>query len=100
MKEPTRLADHETELVGQWLTRTQKIVADPTAQRIEWLVSQVLVLLGTEASGGVELYRDPETGRLWERSCPQTGVPGGGPPRLARIETEAARIKYGAIADG
>jgi hypothetical protein len=97
---PAKLAPDETELVGQWLTRTRKIAADPTCARIEWLVSQHLVPLGTVGSGPDELYRDPESGRLWERTWPQSQLPGGGPPRLAQIAPDAARAKYGTLADG
>lgn len=100
MNRPAKLAPDETELVGQWLARTRKIAADPTCARIGWLVGEQLVALGSATTGLDELYRDPESGGLWERTWPQSGMPGGGPPRLARIAHEAARAKYGALADG
>lgn len=95
-----KLSDGETDLVGQWLTTKRKVVGDPTCVRIEWLIAWHLLPLATDESGWDELYRDPETGRLWELTWPQSSMQGGGPPRLTRIETEAARTKYGAIADG
>ena len=93
-------AEHETDLVGQWVNKGRKVVGDDTAKRIEWLVGQHLVLLGSDASGWDDLYRDPLTGKLWELSWPQSERHGGGPPRLTQIGLDVARGKYGAPADG
>jgi len=92
-------AEHETELVGQWLAGSRRIRADAICERIGWLVSQYLVPLGADTGGWDELYRDPETSHLWERTWPQPQMHGGGPPRLARIGVEDARAKYGAVVD-
>lgn len=93
-------AEHETELVGHWQAGAKKITADATCERIGWLVGSYLVPLGADPSGWDELYRDPETGHLWERTWPQSDMHGGGPPRLSRIEPVAAREKYGHIFEG
>lgn len=95
-----KLADHETDLVGAWREVKGSIVADPTAHRIELLIDQQLVELGATASGWDVLYRNPDDGRLWELTWPQSEMHGGGPPRLACLPIEAARRKYGAIVDG
>lgn len=100
MSEPAPLADHETDLVGQWVDKGRKVVGDATAERIEWLISEHLVLISAAVSGWDELYRDPVSGKLWELSWPQSEMPGGGPPRLTQISIEDARGKYGALADG
>lgn len=75
------------------------IVSDATARRIERLIDQQLVELGKDASGWDVLYRDPGDGRLWELTRPQSEMHGGGPPRLTVLSVDAARRKYGAIAD-
>lgn len=95
-----KLAAHETDLVGSWRAGAKKITADATCERIGWLVSQYLVPLGADPGGWDELYRDPESGLLWERTWPQSGLHGGGPPRLSRIEPAAARGKYGHLVEG
>ncbi|MGH8250194.1 MAG: Imm27 family immunity protein [Steroidobacteraceae bacterium] len=100
MKASALLSPDEAELIGQWLAGKRKIAPDPTCVRIEWLVNERLVPLGSNASGESELYRDPETGKLWERTWPQSQLPGGGPPRLVLIAADAARARYGALADG
>ncbi len=93
-------AAHETDLVGQWQAGARKITGDATCERIGWLVSSYLVPLGVDTSGWDELYRDPETGHLWERTWPQSEMQGGGPPRLTRIDLADARRKFGHVVDG
>lgn len=93
-------APDETDLVGHWQAGARKITADATCSRIDWLVSRYLVPLGADPSGWDELYRDPETGHLWERTWPQPEQHGGGPPRLTRIEPAAACAKYGHLVEG
>lgn len=92
-------AAHETDLVGQWQAGARKITGDAVCERIGWLVGNYLVALGADSSGWDELYRDPESGLLWERTWPQPEMHGGGPPRLARIEPAAARDKYGHVVE-
>jgi immunity protein 27 of polymorphic toxin system len=99
VNEHSRLAANETSLFGAWKEKRDRIVADPTCERIEWLVGNHLVQLGADASGWDELYRDPDDGRLWELTWPQSEVHGGGPPRLTCVATEMARAKYGTVVD-
>jgi hypothetical protein len=94
-----KLAATETELVGQWHLRGTRIIADDTCRRIEELVSKHLVLLGSDASGWDDLYRDPDDGRLWERTWPQSEMHGGGPPRLSCLPVDEALRKYGTIVE-
>jgi hypothetical protein len=98
--EPLKLSADETELVGQWLSRGPRIVSDPNCQRIERLIAEFLVALGTDESGWDALYRDPLTGRLWELTWPQSDQHGGGPPRLRLVHADEVRPKYGPITDG
>ena len=99
MNEQARLAASETHFLGAWLEKRDRIVADPNCKRIEWLIANHLVQLGADSSGWSELYRDPDDGRLWELTWPQSEMHGGGPPRLTCVSVDAARAKYGAIVD-
>ncbi len=89
-----KLAPAETDLTGQWVLKGDAIVADETCRRIDWLINHDLVLVGTDPSGCHDLYRDPQDGRLWERTWPQSEMHGGGPPRLACVTIDEARKKY------
>ncbi len=99
MTAPVRLATRESDFVGAWQIKRETVVADPVCERIEWLISNHLVQLGADASGWDELYRDPNDGRLWELTWPQSEMHGGGPPRLTCLTFDAARRKYGAVMD-
>jgi len=52
-------------------------------------------LIGGADGGWSRLYLDPVDGRYWELIYPQSEIHGGGPPRLAHISADAAKIKYG-----
>ena len=99
LHEHARLAADETELTGVWKIKDAKITGDPVCERIEWLISNHLVQLGADSSGWSELYRDPDDGRLWELTWPQSEMHGGGPPRLTCLTIDAARGKYGTSVD-
>lgn len=99
VNEQARLAANEKSLLGTWQEKQGKIVADPTCERIEWMIANHLVQLGADSSGWGELYRDPGDNRLWELTWPQSEMHGGGPPRLTCIVIDAARAKYGAVVD-
>lgn len=94
-----KLKPQDSDLVGAWQLLRGKVFGDPTCERIEWLIANHLVQLGTDSSGWDDLYRDPDDGRLWELTLPQSEMHGGGPPRLTCISVDAARAKYGAIVD-
>jgi hypothetical protein len=68
--------------------------SEPTASRIGWLTSEVLVLVARSEDGWDALYRDPADGRYWEHTYPQSELHGGGPPRLAAVSIEYATSKY------
>jgi hypothetical protein len=88
----------ETQLTGKWPSRDGRAVADETCERINELVRSHLQKLGHDASGWEVLYRDPDDGRLWELTYPQSGLQGGGPPQLRCLTTAEAKKKYGAVA--
>jgi len=94
-----KLRPEETELTGKWRVTGQEIEKDPTARRIERLTRTMLRRLGADPSGWDTLYRDPEDDRLWELTFPDSDSEGGGPPRLAVVEADTARQKYGEVVD-
>lgn len=100
MTDLLKLAADETELVGRWQARGPRITSDAICARIERLISDYLVSLGTDESGWDALYRDPLTGRLWELTWPQSDQHGGGPPRLRLVHADEVRSKYGLVTDG
>lgn len=68
---------------------------DEVETRIRWLVAHCLQALGRTAEGWDWLFRDPRDGRLWEQTYPHGSLHGPGARRLAIVEEEAARRKYG-----
>ena len=82
----------ETEIVGSWIVADGQVIASKTSKRIEGLVRKHLQLIASARWEG--LFRDPDDGRYWERTFPESGMHGGGPPKLAVIDEQQARIKY------
>ena len=74
--------------------RDGRVVADETCQRINELTTSHLKELGRDSSGWDVLYRDPDDGRLWELTYPQSELQGGGPPQLRCLTTDEAKKKY------
>jgi len=91
-----KLSPTEVDLVGKWVSVDRSVRADETSERIEWLTTNYLRKVTTSKQGGgwETLFEDPEDGRLWERTYPQSELPGGGPPRLTVMSAEQARAKY------
>jgi hypothetical protein len=91
-----KLQSSEVELVGKWIVVNNKIRADETCERIQWLTTHHLRNVATsEQSGGWDmLFQDPDDGRFWERTYPQSEMQGGGPPRLSVLSRERAQAKY------
>ena len=99
MSGQAELASHETDLIGHWQLRGQNVVGDPACERIERLIAEHLTLLGADASGWSDLYREPDDGRPWELTWPQSEMHGGGPPRLTCLAIDTARDKYGTLVE-
>ena len=93
-----RIRADEIQLTGKWLLREGSSVADEICQRIGELTTSYLNELGRDASGWDVLYRDPDDGRLWELTYPQSELHGGGPPQLRCLALDEAKIKYGTVA--
>jgi hypothetical protein len=71
------LQSNETTLSGKSLLLDGKVVSDITSERIDWLVQHHLQKVATSTSGWETLYRDPNDGRYWERTYPQSETHGG-----------------------
>lgn len=89
-----KLLPHEKELVGGAIKTEGGIDADAVSQRIIWLISEVLKIVGIEKdSGGWEtLYRDPADGRYWLLWYPQGEYHGGGSPALKNLVLTAEEV--------
>ena len=88
------LQPDERLLAGAWTDFAARSVHDQVDQRILWLVTRRLVLVGSAEGGWRQLYRDPRDGRLWELTFPHGSLHGGGPRRLAMMSTKAATESY------
>ena len=89
------LGADERRLVGGWVEHDGSRTLDQVDRRIFWLVTRRLIARGQTHQGWEQLYQDPRDGRFWELTFPEGSLHGGGPRRLACIEEEAAREKYG-----
>ena len=87
----------ETQITGKWLSRDRRTTADEACERIDELVRSHLRQLGRDTSGWDVLYRNPDDGRLWELTYPQSEMHGGGSPQLRCLTLDEARGKYGDI---
>lgn len=90
-----KLQAHETKLVGRWLATDRGVVADDITERIKVLTSSHLKHLAVDSTGWDHLYADPDDGRLWELTYPESEWHGGGPPSLEVVSVDLAREKYG-----
>jgi len=93
-----KIVSTETLLTGQWLPVQDRVVADVTCKRIIDLTTGHLILLGRYVSLWDALYSDPDDGRLWELTYPQSWMQGGGAPQLQCLTKEEAKKKYGSCA--
>ena len=91
-----KLQTYEIDLVGKWISEGGKVGADTTCERIEWLIAHHLRQVAFSPQWGAweTLFQDPNDGRFWERTYPDSHMHGGGPPRLLMLSPEQAREKY------
>jgi hypothetical protein len=84
------LGPDEHELVASTGQDAAGGFTDPIDERIFWLVSRRLTLVGTADGGWVQRYRDPRDDRVWELTFPRGSLHGGGPRRLVLVPPPAA----------
>ncbi|MGH9770032.1 MAG: Imm27 family immunity protein [Blastocatellia bacterium] len=87
----------ETKLVGKWEIVDGKLVADSISQKINMLISGMLVRVGATDDGWTILYKDPDDGRFWELTYPQGEYHGGGPPMLTWLSDQEVKEKYPSV---
>jgi hypothetical protein len=78
---------------GKWIFEGQRVIADEACDEITSLLSKLLPCGSTE-DGWTRFYRDAETGVFWELTYPQSGLHGGGPPRLESHSLDELRRKH------
>lgn len=89
------LEPFENELIAGAEMRDGRLVPDETAMRIYRLTESHLQQIGVTDAGWSVLYRDPDDGRLWEHTYPESDVQGGGPAVLHVLSEEEAQRRYG-----
>jgi hypothetical protein len=90
-----KIKPEEIELRGKWVVKDTVVDADEKCRRIEWLTTNYLEKLKSDDTGWSVLYRDPDDGRYWELTYPQSEMHGGGPPVLLQVSEETAKSRYG-----
>lgn len=88
------LKNNESKLVGQWIFENGEMRGDVVTERIDWLVHNHLKKAGNTNNGWDILYVDPDDGRMWELTYPESELHGGGPPTLELISPNDAKRKY------
>jgi hypothetical protein len=94
-----RLKPDEDSVKGAWSYRDGQMMGDSNCRRIEWLIHHHLqkVADSIKAVAWETLYRDPDDGRYWEKTFPQSEIHGGGPPNLHTITSDEIKDKYGTL---
>ena len=85
----------ETEIVAVSGVVGNQLTGGEEAYRIEWLTKHYFERVADSADGWDTLYRDPEDGRLWELTYPESQLQGGGSPRLSVVSHQEAIRRYG-----
>lgn len=92
-----KITRDEREIHGKWIMKQGEIQADDNCRRIETLLAEHLHLIGSDATGWNHLYLDPNDGRYWELTYPESELHGGGPPMLQCLTDKEVREKYSHI---
>jgi hypothetical protein len=92
-----KLNANETQLIGNWVAEGGQLHADAICERIQWLTSKHLrkVAISKQWGAWETLFQDPDDGRYWEQTYPQSEMHGGGPSALKCLSKEQAKAKYG-----
>jgi hypothetical protein len=84
----------ETQIVGAWIVEHGKVRANTVAQRIEELINYYLLEVAVSEDGWSKLFRDPNDGRFWELTYPESFEHGGGAPQLRHVSYANALKRY------
>jgi len=85
-----KLKKAETYLVGRCNLIGGVMTQDSVSSRIQWLTESVLSEILIDGVNWSALYLDPEDGRYWELTYPQSHMQGGDPLSLSNIPIETA----------
>jgi hypothetical protein len=89
------LKPSEAVLTGQSIRKDGRIVGDDVCERIRGLIKSFLVKVGHDSSGWGTIYRDPQDGRYWKLTYPNSQMHGGGPPQQTYLSPVEVQKKYG-----
>jgi hypothetical protein len=92
-----KLEPQEKLLTGKWIFENNQMRGDEVEERIHWLIAHDLQKVTHSPQSGAweTLYKDPDDGRYWERTYPQSQMHGGGPLQLRNLTADEAITKYG-----
>ena len=89
-----KILPSETLIVGKWIVEEDQAKSNAEARRIEELVDRYLQPVAASDDGWSRLYRDPNDGRLWELTYPESADHGGGAPNLRQVTSDDAAGRY------
>jgi hypothetical protein len=75
----------EKEIIGRWLFKNGKVVADSNCNLIESMIKNDLKEIEVSEDGWTKRYQE-RNGSIWELTYPESHLHGGGPPKLTRIK--------------
>ena len=75
----------EKEIIGKWIFKDGKMVADANCQLIDSMIKNDLKEIEKSEDGWTKHYKNTN-GSIWELTYPESHLHGGGPPKLSRIE--------------
>jgi hypothetical protein len=86
--------ENEVKIKGGWKSIGKQVLPDENCVRIDWLKSKYFHKIAVDPSGWDTLFRDPEDGRYWELTYPESELHGGGASQLTVISFQVAKVKY------
>ena len=86
------ISKEETEIIGKWVFKNNKVVKNSNCDRINALIKDYLQKVATDETGWKTLYQDPNDKRYWELIYFEGELQGGGPPSLINIGNRL--VKY------
>lgn len=75
----------EEEIIGKWIFKNGKVIADSNCQLIESMIENDLEKIKTSENGWTKWYKE-KNGNIWELTFPESHLQSGGPPKLTRIK--------------
>jgi hypothetical protein len=75
----------EKEIIGKWVFKDGKMVADSNCELIESMIKNDLTEIKISEDGWTKRYQHTNKS-IWELTYPESHLHGGGPPKLTRIK--------------